>query len=343
MESAMFLLDTNAMVPILERQYDISSDVVSQYGAYLNDFLTGYKRHLDGEVQLINNILISVAERQKLLLNTVISDMCNLAGGEECYKGVDLVTIALTSCNFLPLHTNLNTGLKSSLFLEAVQHELSPLVTNIRSILFGTIYLLLTCACMMIVCQIAARLPGQCSELQDMPHFSNENEKYENQSVIAESFESGRPPLVKQGSSSFDREHGDTRKKKLMSQHSQVSSSSLVSKFSSSPSRKRRTLSRQNSGFGLRRFPYKTLIWFILTVVFILTNIVSLVLAATDSGLAEKDPKSYAIYASFHRLYFINNIINPVVYFILDQHFRSVCRNIKPRLKARFSDCCKSI
>ncbi|XP_052785111.1 uncharacterized protein LOC128220662 isoform X2 [Mya arenaria] len=210
MESAMFLLDTNAMVPILERQYDISSDVVSQYGAYLNDFLTGYKRHLDGEVQLINNILISVAERQKLLLNTVISDMCNLAGGEECYKGVDLVTIALTSCNFLPLHTNLNTGLKSSLFLEAVQHELSPLVTNIRSILFGTIYLLLTCACMMIVCQIAARviyvylrnsdhlklikiyqLPGQCSELQDMPHFSNENEKYENQSVIAESFESG--------------------------------------------------------------------------------------------------------------------------------------------------------
>jgi len=62
----------------------------------------------------------------------------------------------------------------------------------------------------MIVCQIAARvifvylknsdhlkltkiyqLPSQCSEMTDLPPFRNGSEKYENQSVIAESCESG--------------------------------------------------------------------------------------------------------------------------------------------------------
>jgi len=64
MESAMFLLDTEAMVPILERQGAISADVVAGYGVYLRDFASEYKQHLDNEVQLINNILVSVAERQ---------------------------------------------------------------------------------------------------------------------------------------------------------------------------------------------------------------------------------------------------------------------------------------
>jgi len=128
------------------------------------------------------------------------------------------------------------------------------------------------------------------------------------------------------------------RKKMLIKQNSQHSTSSLWSTLSGG--KRRNTLRRQQSGFGMRRFPYKTLIWFILTLVFILTNLLSLFLGVAWEN-ADRDPADNALYMSLHKLYYINNIINPIVYFSLDKHFRSVCRNIIPRLKSRFADCCK--
>ena len=64
MKTAMFLLDTDALVPMLDRQNEISSEVIRNYGNYLNSFLIGYKDSLDVEVQTINSMLVDVAERQ---------------------------------------------------------------------------------------------------------------------------------------------------------------------------------------------------------------------------------------------------------------------------------------
>jgi len=143
-----------------------------------------------------------------------------------------------------------------------------------------------------------------------------------------------RPPLVKQGSSSFD--HPE-RKKMLAKQHSQHSSSSLGSR--SPGSRRNKRLTRQGSGFGIQQFPYKTLIWFILTIVFISTNILSLCISVTGKNLFDMTPSEYATHVCLHRLYYINSVINFFVYVILDKHFRSVCRNLGPRLKSRFAQC----
>lgn len=64
MDTAMFLLDTDALVPILERQSDMSGEMIQQHGDYLNALLKGYKVNLDAEVQTLNSMLVSVAERQ---------------------------------------------------------------------------------------------------------------------------------------------------------------------------------------------------------------------------------------------------------------------------------------
>ncbi|XP_053391456.1 uncharacterized protein LOC128554232, partial [Mercenaria mercenaria] len=210
LKSAMFLLDTEAMLPILERQNDVTNAVISEYGSYLNDFLVGYTEKLDGELQMVNNILLNVAERQNMLLNTMISDMCNLAGLDICTDGTNLVTMSLTSCNFLPIHAKMFEGFHKSVLLEYIQRELSPLVLNLRSILFSSMYLLLACAAAMLLCQVTARviyvhlknsrhmkitkiyqLPSTMSDQWHDQQSLREKEMYNSQSVIAESYESG--------------------------------------------------------------------------------------------------------------------------------------------------------
>ena len=91
----------------------------------------------------------------------------------------------------------------------------------------------------------------------------------------------------------------------------------------------------------VKRFPNKTIIWFILTVIFIVTHITSLVLAFvyTPDYLLTLEPNTYVVILCFQKITYINHIINPMVYFILDRHFRHVCRNIVPRLKVRFAEC----
>lgn len=146
-----------------------------------------------------------------------------------------------------------------------------------------------------------------------------------------------RPSLVQQSSIDKDQEKA---KKKLIKQISSASFTYVGSRRKSDEAAgRRRTMSRQASTFGIRRFPYKTLIWFILTLVFIITYMVYLVLSLQVPHLTKKSPRSFAIFEIFYRLYFVNNIINPIVYALLDKKFRDACRHIVPRLKARFADC----
>ncbi|KAL4232208.1 hypothetical protein ACF0H5_009783 [Mactra antiquata] len=82
-----------------------------------------------------------------------------------------------------------------------------------------------------------------------------------------------------------------------------------------------------------KRVKRKTLIMFILTIVFILTTILYMTLlsfiARSDDILQHMSPGGKAIYFFFFRLYFINHVINPVVYGILDPKFRKIMSSIR--------------
>jgi hypothetical protein len=76
------------------------------------------------------------------------------------------------------------------------------------------------------------------------------------------------------------------------------------------------------------KFPAKTLVWFVLTLIFIVTFM-------THLGLTFKVTKTVAMstnelfwFLLFYRLYFINHIINPVVYATFLKNFRSSCRRL---------------
>ena len=142
-----------------------------------------------------------------------------------------------------------------------------------------------------------------------------------------------KPKLVKQ-SSSFDVD--PNARKNLIKQLSSVSLSSMnkIRKGSMDSNSQRRTMSRSNSGFGMRKFPYKTLIWFILTMIFVVTYIMYLALAIKVPGLINMDTTSFAVFQFFYRFYFVNNIINPIIYFLLDKRFRNACKNIRTLIKS---------
>lgn len=112
--------------------------------------------------------------------------------------------------------------------------------------------------------------------------------------------------------------------------------SSVFSNFSSTGRRlstndaaaKRRMFNRQTSGFGFRHFPYKTLIWFILTVIFIVTYIIYCGLSIKVAMVFTLSPRGFALFAFFFRLYFLNNVANPIIYVLLDIRFRRSCKKI---------------
>lgn len=90
-----------------------------------------------------------------------------------------------------------------------------------------------------------------------------------------------------------------------------------------------RNISRQSS-FGNRKFPYKTMIWFLLTLIFIITYIIYVILSMVfvPDNIVKMSPEKFVFYSCIFRLYFINNIINPFVYAALDSRFRSACLNV---------------
>lgn len=81
-----------------------------------------------------------------------------------------------------------------------------------------------------------------------------------------------------------------------------------------------------------RRIRRKTIIMFILTAVFIFTTVLYLTLLnlIANNVLETLSKSQKSIYFFFFRLYFINHVINPILYGLLDPQFRRI-------LKQRFT------
>ncbi|KAL3864661.1 hypothetical protein ACJMK2_006325 [Sinanodonta woodiana] len=96
-----------------------------------------------------------------------------------------------------------------------------------------------------------------------------------------------------------------------------------------------RNISRQSS-FGNRKFPYKTMIWFLLTLIFIITYIIYVILSMSfvPENIVKMSTGKFVFYSCIFRLYFINNIINPFVYAALDSRFRLAVLNLFRRRKS---------
>ncbi|XP_052783023.1 neuropeptides capa receptor-like [Mya arenaria] len=69
-------------------------------------------------------------------------------------------------------------------------------------------------------------------------------------------------------------------------------------------------------------FSYKTLIWFILTLIHVSTNALSLVVESIFPDFSVLDIQTYSWVNVVNNFYLINNIINPFVYTALDKRFR---------------------
>ncbi|KAH3802816.1 alpha-2A adrenergic receptor-like [Dreissena polymorpha] len=95
-------------------------------------------------------------------------------------------------------------------------------------------------------------------------------------------------------------------------------------------SNKRTTPMLQRHGF-----PTKTIIWFILTIVYIVTYLTHNILSFGVSKIVTTTPGLFVTFSFFYRIYFINHIINPLVYAIFLKSFRTSCKNICPVLKSK--------
>ena len=87
-----------------------------------------------------------------------------------------------------------------------------------------------------------------------------------------------------------------------------------------------------------RNFPYKTIIWFILTVIFIITYITHLILALRVGKVVVMSPAEFSVYSFFFRIYFFNHVVNPLVYAIFVKRFRQSCRTLFPTIKEKIRD-----
>lgn len=96
----------------------------------------------------------------------------------------------------------------------------------------------------------------------------------------------------------------------------------------------------KSKGPLLRRlhFPYKTIIWFILTVIFIITYITHLILALRVGKVVIMSPMEFSVYSFFFRIYFFNHVVNPLVYAIFVKRFRQSCRTLFPTIKQKISN-----
>lgn len=88
------------------------------------------------------------------------------------------------------------------------------------------------------------------------------------------------------------------------------------------------------------QFPSKTLIWFILTLIFIITYVTHIVLSLRVEEVLTMSPYEFSDYSFFFRIYFFNHMINPVVYAIFVKRFRRSCVKLIPNIKKRFVDAC---
>ncbi|XP_052788694.1 lysophosphatidic acid receptor 6-like [Mya arenaria] len=89
-----------------------------------------------------------------------------------------------------------------------------------------------------------------------------------------------------------------------------------------------------------RHFPTKTIIWFILTIVFIVTYVTHNLLTLKVGKIVNMSPSEFTLFSFFFRIYFLNHIINPIVYAIFVKRFRSSFRNVFPMMLSKLGQCC---
>ena len=96
---------------------------------------------------------------------------------------------------------------------------------------------------------------------------------------------------------------------------------------------------RQQSGsstIGHQRLPYKSIIWIILTLIFLVTFFLCAGLSFLSTKTHTFEPPTLLWYLIFYRLHYINNIINPLVYALLDTRFKRSCKTLLFRAKRVF-------
>lgn len=98
----------------------------------------------------------------------------------------------------------------------------------------------------------------------------------------------------------------------------------------SSPANKAEKHMKPSGKKHARRVRRKTWIMLILTAVFISTTILYLTLLnlIANDVLETLSKSQKSIYFFFFRLYFINHVINPILYGLLDPHFRRILKQI---------------
>ncbi|XP_052788692.1 trace amine-associated receptor 8b-like [Mya arenaria] len=89
-----------------------------------------------------------------------------------------------------------------------------------------------------------------------------------------------------------------------------------------------------------RLFPTKSIIWFILTIVFIVTYITHNLLTLKVGKIVNMSPSEFTLFSFFFRIYFLNHVINPIVYAIFVKRFRCSCRNVAPMLLLKLRQYC---
>lgn len=100
-----------------------------------------------------------------------------------------------------------------------------------------------------------------------------------------------------------------------------------------------RSLRSQTPMIQTQRFPTKTLVWFVLTIIFIISYLTHIILALRVSDIVNMTPTEFSCFSFFYRIYFFNHMINPVVYAIFVKKFRKSCRTLLPKLKDRIREC----
>lgn len=127
----------------------------------------------------------------------------------------------------------------------------------------------------------------------------------------------------------------DVRNKGYISDEG-LSSSDLESNTRGKNKRKRTKTAKSTRGASQRagnhnRLRRKTLIMVILTVAFIITTVTYLVLLSfiANGILRELSDVQRVVYFFFFRLYFINHVINPVIYGLLDPTFQRVLKGCR--------------
>ncbi|XP_045189536.2 alpha-2A adrenergic receptor-like [Mercenaria mercenaria] len=101
-----------------------------------------------------------------------------------------------------------------------------------------------------------------------------------------------------------------------------------------------RSMRSQAQMLRTQRFPTKTLVWFVLTIVFIITYMTHLVLALKVSDIVYMSPSEFSWFSFFFRFYFFNHMINPIVYAVFVKKFRESCRILLPTLIDRIRNVC---